>query len=152
MYKIKICLIKGNALKAILLMCSVSHLQLFVNPLTVACQAPLSMEFSMQKYWSGLPFPTPWFFPAPESNPHHLHLLHWQGNSLPLCHLGSPAALSLYLGDRCTERNDLSPTALKIVQSRAYFPPCGRECRWASLSISSCTLTPQFLIYLITVH
>ena len=27
--------------------------------LTIACQAPLSMKFSRQEYWSGLPFPTP---------------------------------------------------------------------------------------------
>ena len=26
---------------------------------TVACQDPLSMEFSRQEYWSGLPFPSP---------------------------------------------------------------------------------------------
>ena len=38
---------------------SLSHVQLFVTPWTVACQAPLSMEFSRQEYWSGLPFPTP---------------------------------------------------------------------------------------------
>ena len=31
----------------------------FVIPWTVACQAPLSIEFSRQEYWSGLPFPTP---------------------------------------------------------------------------------------------
>ena len=29
------------------------------DPWTVACQAPLSMGFSRQEYWSGLPFPTP---------------------------------------------------------------------------------------------
>ena len=29
------------------------------NPRTVAFQAPLSMEFSRQEYWSGLPFPFP---------------------------------------------------------------------------------------------
>ena len=29
------------------------------TPWTVACQAPLSMEFSRQEYWSGLPFPSP---------------------------------------------------------------------------------------------
>ena len=29
------------------------------TPWTVALQAPLSMEFSRQEYWSGLPFPTP---------------------------------------------------------------------------------------------
>ena len=36
-----------------------SHVQLFVTPRTVACQASLSMEFSRQEYWSGLPFPSP---------------------------------------------------------------------------------------------
>ena len=36
-----------------------SHDQLFLIPWTVACQAPLSMEFSTQEYWNGLPFPTP---------------------------------------------------------------------------------------------
>ena len=38
---------------------SVSHVQLFVTPWTVACQASLSMEFSRQEYWSRLPFPPP---------------------------------------------------------------------------------------------
>ena len=37
---------------------SLSHVQLFVNPCTIARQAPLSMEFSRQEYWNGLPFPT----------------------------------------------------------------------------------------------
>ena len=36
-----------------------SRVQLFAAPWTVACQAPLSMEFSRQEYWSGLPFPIP---------------------------------------------------------------------------------------------
>ena len=36
----------------------ISHVQLFVTPWTVAHQAPLSMEFSRQEYWSGLPFPS----------------------------------------------------------------------------------------------
>ena len=38
---------------------SLSCIQLFVTPWTVACQAPLSMGFSRQEYWSGLPFPSP---------------------------------------------------------------------------------------------
>ena len=38
---------------------SLSHVQLFVAPRTIAPQAPLSMEFSKQEYWSWLPFPTP---------------------------------------------------------------------------------------------
>ena len=36
-----------------------NRVQLFVTPWTVACQAPLSMEFSRQKYWSALPCPPP---------------------------------------------------------------------------------------------
>ena len=36
-----------------------NHIQLFATPWTVVRQAPLSMEFSRQEYWSGLPFPSP---------------------------------------------------------------------------------------------
>ena len=35
------------------------HVQLFVTPGTVACQAPLSVGFYRQEYWNRLPFPTP---------------------------------------------------------------------------------------------
>ena len=40
-----------------------SRVYLFATPWTVAPQAPLSMEFSRQEYWSVLPFPTPGDFP-----------------------------------------------------------------------------------------
>ena len=64
----------------------VNHVQLFQTPWTVACQALLSMQFSRQEYWSGLPFPSPGqgIFPTLESNWHLLYLLHWQTDSLPL--------------------------------------------------------------------
>ena len=39
--------------------CFLTHAQLFVTPRIVAHQAPLSMKFSKQEYWSGLPFPPP---------------------------------------------------------------------------------------------
>ena len=35
----------------------------------IACQAPLSMEFSKQEYWSGLPFPPPEDLPNPGTEP-----------------------------------------------------------------------------------
>ena len=38
---------------------SLSRVQLFATPWTVAHQVPPSMEFSRQEYWSGLPFPSP---------------------------------------------------------------------------------------------
>ena len=39
--------------------CVLSHVQLFGTPWALACQAPLSMGFLRQKYWSGLPFSSP---------------------------------------------------------------------------------------------
>ena len=38
--------------------CSASHVWLFATPWTAACQPPLSMEFSRQESWTGLPFAT----------------------------------------------------------------------------------------------
>ena len=59
-----------------------------------ARQAPLSMDFSRQEYWSGLSFPTPGDLPDTGIKPRSLCLLHWQADSLPLSHLGSPYGLS----------------------------------------------------------
>ena len=48
---------------------SFSHVRLFATPRTVAHQVPLSMEFSRQEYWDGLPFPIPGDFPHPGIEP-----------------------------------------------------------------------------------
>ena len=50
------------------------------TPQTVACQAPLSMRFSRQEFWSGLPFPSPGDLPHPEIKPRSPAL---QADSLP---------------------------------------------------------------------
>ena len=47
-----------------------SRVRLFVTPWTVAHQAPPSMEFSRQEYWSGLPFPSLGNLPNPGIKPH----------------------------------------------------------------------------------
>ena len=57
-----------------------SPVQLFVTPWTVVYQAPLSMGFSRQEYWSGLPFSSPEDVPEPQIEP------------------GSPALQADYLG------------------------------------------------------
>ena len=44
---------------------TLSRVQLFATPWTVARQAPPSMGFSRQEYWSGLPFPSPGDLPNP---------------------------------------------------------------------------------------
>ena len=69
---------------------SFSHVWLFTTPWTVAWWAALSMEFSRQAYWSGYHFLLQGIFPIQRSNPSLLCLLHWQVDSLPLHHLGSP--------------------------------------------------------------
>ena len=48
---------------------SPSGVRLFETPWTVAHQAPLSMGFSRQEYWSGLPFPSPGDLPNPGIEP-----------------------------------------------------------------------------------
>ena len=42
-----------------------SHVQIVATPWTSARQAPLSMGYSRQEYWSGLPFPSPGDLPDP---------------------------------------------------------------------------------------
>ena len=66
-----------------------SHVQLFATLWTVAYQAPPSMGFSRQEYWSGLPFPSPGDFPDPRIElglPHcrqMLYHLSYPGKGLP---------------------------------------------------------------------
>ena len=72
---------------------SLSRVQLFVTPQTVAYQAPLSMGFSRQECWSGLPFPSPGDFPNPRIEPRFPTL---QADSLPSeqqGHMGLPCAI-----------------------------------------------------------
>ena len=45
---------------------TLSCVQLFATPWTVACQTPLSMRFSRQEYWTGFPFPPPGDLPNSE--------------------------------------------------------------------------------------
>ena len=55
---------------------SLSRVRLLVTPWTVAYQAPPSMRFSSQEYWSGLPFPLQGIFPTQGSNPSLLLFLY----------------------------------------------------------------------------
>ena len=66
---------------------SLSRVQLFATPWTVACQTPPSMGFSGQEYWSGLSFPSPGDLPNPGIEPGSSTL---QANSLPSEPPGNP--------------------------------------------------------------
>ena len=65
----------------------------FGTPWTVAHQAPPSVGFSRQEYWSGLPFPSPGDLPDPGIGPECPDFLHWQVDSLLLSHWGSLISL-----------------------------------------------------------
>ena len=67
-----------------------SCIQLFVTPWTVAHQASLSMGFSRQERWSGLPFPPPGDLPDAGIKPPSPGTPALQADSLPLSHWESP--------------------------------------------------------------
>ena len=66
---------------------SLSRVRLFATPWTVARQAPLSVGFSRQEYWSWLPFPSPGDLPDTGIKPRSPTL---QAESLPFEPLGAP--------------------------------------------------------------
>ena len=67
-----------------------SHVRLFVTLWTVACQAPLSVGFSRQEYWSGLPCPLQEVFGTQGLNSCLWHPQHWLASSLLLVPPGKP--------------------------------------------------------------
>ena len=76
-----------NITVTIKLVKSLSHVQLFEIPWTVAYKAPLSMGFSRKEYWSGLPFPSPGDLPDPGIKPGSSTL---QADALPSEPPGKP--------------------------------------------------------------
>ena len=75
---------------------SLSRILLLPAPWTVAHQAPLSMGFSRQKYWSELPCPPPGDFPDSGITPALPASLALQAGSLPLGHLGGMLCMIFY--------------------------------------------------------
>ena len=81
------------------------------TPVTVACQAPLSMGFSRQEYWSRLPYPSPREVPAPGIQPRSPAS---QADSLPSEPQGKP--------QHCMR--DLQTLVCFPLCKDLYFPPC----------------------------
>ena len=91
-----------------------SCLTLWESSWTRARQAPLSMGISRQEYWRGLRALLRGIWPTQGSNPHLPCLLHWQANSLPLSHLGSPIFTAY-------------PCGLSVISSAFWFLTCVRS-------------------------
>ena len=73
-----------------------------VTPWTVAFQAPLSMGFSRQEYWSGLPFPSPGDLPDPGIEPASPAL---QADSYQLSYEGSPSSVRSLKKQESSKKN-----------------------------------------------
>ena len=71
-----------------------SRVQLFETLCAVDRQAPLSMGFFRQEYWSGLPCPPPGDLPDPGTEPASPMVLRWQAGSLPLA---PPGKVTLFI-------------------------------------------------------
>ena len=103
---------------------SLSRVQLFVTPWTVAHQAPTSMGFSRQEYWSGSPFPTPGDLPNPGIKPRTPTL---QADSLPSEPPGKPSPLLMQ------EQNE------EVSASFCSSLPAGNTCKLKSCTSSWCS-------------
>ena len=100
-----------------------SPVQLFTTSWTVAHQAPLSIEFSRQEYWSGLPFPSPGDLPNLGTE---LGSPALQADSLPSEPPGKPqhSIPSKYL-DSCQEQKCRQVDGIKLMLSILLVVPNG---------------------------
>ena len=142
-----------------MLVCSVAKLcQTLVTPWTVALQAPLSMGFFRQKYWSGLPFPSPGDLPNPGTeftSPASLPLAdtffsHVQVNIQPktggpLCRLLSFLAVLWYSGYlSLSESSPLPPPLSEMPGSQVSFPDTqSGRCLSVGTTVGLASLVPH---------
>ena len=110
------------------------------TPWTMVCQTPLSMGFSRQEYWSGLPFPSPGDFPDPGIEPRSPAL---QADSLPTELRRKPYQWA-YIQTIHSPRNP--PKTAKRPRSRGFVhDSISIKTLWAS-----CDLWPTFLEFFLT--
>ena len=127
--RVTLCLCLDKLLKCFVPVCMLSrfsHILFFAILCTVPCQTPLSMEFSRQEYWSGLPCPPPGDLPDPGTEPAAPSL---QANSL-LLQSKVPEVLYFvlfYRGFRVT----LSEVDRRIICNRRItYCNCNRRIIW----------------------
>ena len=132
-------LLSDHILQAVL--CS-SHVRLFATPWTVAHWAPLSMGFSRQDYWSGLPCPSPGDQPDPGIEPGSLAL---QWGSLPLHRMGRPVCSLFHVKNRLmTTRARASGCVLNGIGKR--MNTFQHVCVFSSLSLCLASVFLDFFL------
>ena len=113
------------------------------DPWTVAHPAPLSMGFPRQEYWSGLPFPSPGFFPTQGLHLCLPHLLHWQASFYHCATWKAPVVSGCSVIQSCLT---LQPHDCSMPGFRPSLCPwvCSNSCplsQWCHPTISS-SVTP----------
>jgi len=120
--------------------CVLSRAPFSVTPWTVACQAPLSVGFSRQEYWSGLPFP------SPEARPHPgIKLMSPVAPALagkffttaPLCHLIIPEGLTNIIPEPLWSRNPIWESTKRHGFPGWQMHKCKYTQAWPILSLTS---------------
>ena len=110
------------------------HVQLFATPWTVACQAPLSMRFPRQEYWSGLPFPSPGDLPHPGIEP------------------GSPAYQADSLPSEPTGKPNKQHSVVKYLWSSLILEITCRKLKRESLNFQFNSVIVELLYYIIIIY
>ena len=115
----------SNAWKWKMKVKSFSRIQLLATPWTAAYQAPPSMGFSRQEYWSGLPFPSPYLWIDTVKTELDCRTMSWcqniacgVGNTLPTLHKHS------WIGCTAFRKQIMFPELLKIIwaKKKLYEP------------------------------
>ena len=103
---------------------SLSRVRLFVTPWTVAHQAVLSMGFSRQEYWSGLPFPSPGHLPDPGIKPKSPTL---QADALTSEPPGNVAEKARVYHSQCFGHQGMKLALMFILREASSYSyiPCG---------------------------
>ena len=122
---------KSSPCILILILIATQSCPTLCNPWTVACQAPVSMEFSRQEYWSGLPFSSPGDLPHPGIKPRSPVL---QADSLPSEPLGETKT-PLHLTVACLSHSQATKFCCWLLGGHGY------SCQAGSLEISSSLFT-----------
>ena len=120
---------------------SLSRVRLCVTPWTAARQAPLSMGFSRQEYWSGLPCRPPGDLPNPGTKPRSRAL---QADSLLLNHQGSPVGFIPFT--KWLQRDYSSYSPMPILWGITDFPggASGKEPTFQCRRCKRCQFNPWF--------
>ena len=114
---------------------SLSPVRLFGTSWTLACQAPLSLGFSRQEYWSGMAFPSPGDLPNPGIEPGSPSL---QADALPLGHQGEYEGGTYF--SHCPFSSSSFPCICRLCRKSAcsYVGPSYTMCSvlWVKVSVS----------------